>query len=167
VTPLVRRPLARYLFNLAVHNLERCESNGLAIYYHDAAFFEFYSRALDQLVALDWLSYLQVRRHVKAVVEFDRSTNWAGYIAGVYYDTAEKNIRAAAGPLRYAALLVRYAVELRLLHEFSEDDIVKFKGPRYSRLLRIAVNRELVCCRNIDCEARHVYEIQRWLRAAG
>ena len=85
-------------------------------------------------------------------------------MVGVYFDKMTNEARERSGHKRYAAHLVRFATEVRMLQDFGLDEVVRFKSKRYVSVIKIAIRRELKCCENIDCEMKHIYQIQRWLR---
>lgn len=143
------------------------QEDTIAIYYRDAAFLKFAQASLQLLRELDYFDYISVRKRIRAIVQFGRGSSFAGLVTGVYIDDHTTEELMDAGAKRYAAQLVRFATELRLLDEWGIKDVIRFRGKRYERVIRISINRELACCNALGCEMRHIYDIRRWLRNHG
>lgn len=148
---------------LIVSQMKAVQEDTIDIYYRDAAFLKFVQESLQVLRELDYFDYLSVRKRIRAIVQFDRKSSFFGYVTGVYlgHNTTEELLYA--GAKRYAAHLVRFATELRLLNEWGIQDVIRFRAKRNERVIRISINRELGCCNALECEMRHIHDIRNWL----
>ena len=135
------------------------------MYYKEPEFASFVENSIQALKEFDSVSFARVKGRVKGVVELGQQDYWVGRVIGVYFDGFSKEERERAGHRRYAAHIVRFAIDVRLLQGFGILDTIRFKSRRHIRVAKISVRRELSCCEKIGCEMKHIYNIQRWLRA--
>lgn len=143
------------------------QQDGIKIYYRDVAYLEFVRESLSLLGDLDPFHYLSVKKRISAIIQLGMGSSWVGHVTGVYFDEYTDQERANAGPKRFAAHLVRFATDLRLLNEWGIRSVIQFRNRNHCRVIRISVSRELACCEALGCELREIYHIKRWLRDCG
>lgn len=160
---IVRRELVKRLFHAAKTKLSVSTSGIIDIFYEDEQFLEFVREALLILKEQDALNYSRVQKHVRGIIQSPVNEYWAGRAIGVYFDSAAERARFTRQPARYAARLVRFATESRILSSYRIVDILRNRGVRYDRTIQISVSRELRCCERIGCPIRDIYELRRSL----
>ena len=159
----MRRILSRRLVNICQAELKCASECDIIIHYRDIEFLLFVQRSLRILRDLDQANFSSVKKRIRGITEYKEDVSFIAYVTGVFFDHYSNSERLDIGPKWYAAILVRFAMYLRLLDEWGFKDVIKFSGKRYMRLARIATNREISCCENLGCEMKHVYRLKRAL----
>jgi hypothetical protein len=112
---ICRRELARRLFLASKEKLKSSAVDTIGVYYKDDLFLKFVAQALAVLRERDSLDFLRVQKSIRGIVESPVNEFWAGRAIGVYFDNEEERGRFSRTPERYAARLVRFATEARIL----------------------------------------------------
>ena len=165
IVKLVVRPITRYLFAQIRKTHHFRFSNGIYVYFKDEAFFTLCDQALSHLKNFDRTNLVRVKGSVKGIVELHRPVGWVGKTIGVYFDSRDRIVRERDGSSLLAAHLARFAVEQRCFRVLGDGYFMSRGSPKFLRVWTIACAHELRCCENLDCEARHIYALQRQLRA--
>ena len=153
----------RHLFLAAKKGLKVSSVGTVDIFYKDELFLMFVREALGVLRERDPLNYRRVQTSVRGIIESPVNEYWAGRAIGIYFDSAEERARFSREPGRYAARLVRFATETRILESHKIIDILRNGGKSYDRVVRISVTRELNCCEQVGCPMRDLFDLRRLL----
>jgi hypothetical protein len=165
IVKLVVRPITRYVLAQIRETHQVRFSNNIPVYSQDEAFFILTDKALSLLSDLDRANFFRVKGFVLGIVDLERPVAWVGQTIGVYFDSQDALGRAKDGPSRLAASLARFAVEQRCFRLLGDGYFKSRRSPIRLRVWKLACAHELRCCEKLECEARHIYALQRQLRA--
>jgi hypothetical protein len=158
-----RKRMAKTFFCAVTKDLKSSMFGKVNIYYKSDHFEAFVRASLDVLRAEDPLNFQRIQNNLVAIVESPMDEFWAGRAIGVYFDCVDYRDRFTREPGRYAALLVRFAIESKIVNAHKIIDVLRNRGVYYDRVVRISVKRELACCGRVGCPMRDVYDLKRLL----
>lgn len=114
------------------------------------------SSALDVLAESDRYGYRLVQRYVRAIVATE-NTQGLGYLIGVRFEKVDSSGEIRWRPQTLAAILVRYAVWIRLYRGYCIR-------PRSSlRTQALALRRELACMQLTRASSKDINSVQTYL----
>ncbi len=163
---------AKHIFALSIRDLQKKELGGIHIFFSNNAFLDFVGKALETLKLGDPSNYTLLTSNLRNIIELlgkDTSIRMesaysAGFLVEGYFDNSTALQRSDIGPKRYACNLVKHAAILRVLNKGNLYSEWMSNKLIHRRILRSAMERELKCCRSLDCEAKYIHNIERWLR---
>jgi len=159
----LRKQTAEQLFLVTKEGMKTGSVGSLEVFYKDELFLMFVREALNVLMERDPLNYRRVQTSIRGIIESPVNEYWAGRAIGIYFDSVEERARFSREPGRYAARLVRFATEVRILKSHKIINILRNGGKNYDRVVRISTTRELICCENIGCPMRDLFDLRRLL----
>jgi hypothetical protein len=146
--------------------------DGVLVSYTESGFDEFAREALSILRTEDMGHYRIVKQWLNGIVQLgsDHTWNKGGSVGSwaplsrVYFDEFTSAQRSEVGTRRYAAVLVRLAVTIRIIESFRIYGAWKIRWRYFPKATRIALKEELNCCERLNCDTKWIYMLQRLIR---
>lgn len=145
---------------------------GIEVHYSDSSWLQEIEEILRMLREEDPWHYRIVKKRLVYIAQLDEpalSKNRKGPVlrasfCGAFFDRFTSEERADMGPRRYAAVLVGFATVIELIERFKIYAAWNPRRRSYDRIRRIQAKAELSCSEKLNCEMKHIYDIQQWMR---